>query len=275
MKIKLILLFFLLKATLICYSQNPWLQGKGDFLFSPSITHYYTNSQRDENGNKADFNNNGFYENYVYKLYFSTSLISNKINLIGNIPYVQSTYSDDFNLNTNNEFGDVELGLKMHLSKLGKYHYLMAIVKSIIPMYKNNNEPFIAFGKFGTEIKFNVSGNSKWMRVNNNYHQLELGVKKFIEGPVQFKLYGSQAYRFTKKFLVLADLDILLSRGDDFTVSQENIQITTDFDIIKTTLNLGYEFSPKFALYGGFFKDLWNRNVSIGKGWQVFTVIKL
>jgi len=275
MQNKLVLLFICLNAY-VCNAQNPWLQAKGDVLLSPSITHYYTDTTRDESGEKTDFSNNGYYKNNVYKLYFATSIISNRLSFIGNIPYVESTYSDNNNLNENNELGDVELGLKMHLKKIGEFHYLMGGINTIIPMYNNDNEPFVGFDKFGTEIKINLSGNSKWMGVNDNYHQLELGAKKFFSGgPFQFKLYGSQAYRITHNFLVMGDLEILLSRGDDFTVSQENIQITPDFDIIKTTLNLGYEFSPKFALYAGGFSDLWNRNVSVGRGWQIFSVIKL
>jgi len=274
MKNKIFLLVLFLQ-TLISFGQNPWLQSKGDLLFSPSVTHYYTDTKRDENGNKSDFDNNGYYKNNVYKIYFATSLISNKLDLVGNIPYVTSTYSDDFNLNENNELGDLELGLKMHLKKVGEFHYLMGSLTSIIPMYSNDAEPFIGFGKYGTELKINISGNSKWMGVNDNFHQLEFGVKQFFGGPTQFKLYGSQGYRITKKFLALADIDIFLSRGDDFTVSQENVQITPDFDIVKTTLSFGYEFTPNFALYAGGFSDLWNRNVSIGKGWQIFTVIKL
>ena len=275
MKTKFILLFLILNA-FASYSQNPWLQGKGEVLLSPSLTHYYTDSKRDENGNKSDFSNNGFYKNYVYKLYFSTALISHKLNLIGNIPYVNSTYSDDFSLNKNSELGDVELGVRLHLKNIGENHYLIGSLTGIVPGYKNTDGPFTGFGKAGTEFKINISGNSKWMGINDNFHQLELGVKKFYSGgPFQFKLYGSQGYRITEKFLVLADLDILISRGDDFTVSQENIQITPDFDFIKMTLNVGYEFNPNFTLYAGGFTDLWDRNVSIGKGWQIFSVIKL
>ncbi|WP_147677349.1 hypothetical protein [Algibacter pacificus] len=275
MQNKIILLFLYLNVC-VCYAQNPWLQGQGDVLLSPSITHYYTDTTRDESGEKSDFSNNGYYKNNVYKLYFATAIIGNKLSLIVNIPYVESTYGADNTLNENNQLGDVELGVKMHLKKIGEFHYLMGTVNTIIPMYNNDNGPFVGFDKFGTELKINLSGNSKWMGVNDNYHQLELGVKKFFSGgPYQFKLYGSQAYRITHKFLVMGDMEVLLSRGDDFSVSQENIQITPDFDILKTTLNLGYEFSPKFALYAGGFKDLWNRNVSIGKGWQIFSVIKL
>ncbi|NJB83018.1 hypothetical protein [Wenyingzhuangia aestuarii] len=271
-----IILFFLFLNACVCYSQNPWLQGQGEVLLSPSVTHYYTDTKRDQNGTKSDFSNNGFYENYVYKLYFSAPLISNKLSLIGNIPYVRSTYADDSTFDENNELGDVELGVKMHLKKTGEFHYLMASLMTTIPLYNNDVGPFVGFDRFGTELKINISGNSKWMGVNDNFHQLEFGVKAFYPGgPYQFKLYGSQGYRITNKVIVLGDVDVFLSRGDDFTVSQQNIQITPDFDIVKTTLSLGYEFSPKFSLYAGGFADVWNRNVAIGRGWQVFSVIKL
>ncbi|MFB9052435.1 hypothetical protein ACFFVB_05025 [Formosa undariae] len=296
MKIKIVLLLLFLNAC-VCYSQTPmlqgqepemqdenswfkgensWLEGKGEILLSPYVSHYYTDTKRDEDGNKSDFDNNGFYENYTYKLYFSTALISRKLSLIGTLPYVKSTYSDDFTLDENSEFGDIELGVTMHLKNLGKYHYLTGSFTTIIPGYKNDEKPFTGFGKVGNELRINVSGNSEWMGINDNFHQLSLSAKKFYDGgPLQLKLYGTQGYRITEKFLVLGSLEVLMSRGDDFTVSQNNIQVTTDFDYVKATLNLGYEFNPKFALYAGGFTDLWDRNVSIGRGWQIFSVIKL
>ena len=39
------------------------------------------------------------------------------------------------------------------------------------------------------KLKVNISGNSKWMGINDNFHQLEFGIKKFFDGgPYQFKL---------------------------------------------------------------------------------------
>ncbi|ANW96603.1 hypothetical protein AXE80_10085 [Wenyingzhuangia fucanilytica] len=280
MQNKIVLLFLFLNACL-CNAQNPWLQSKGKVLLSPSISHYYTDSGRDEYGNKSDFSENGFYENYVYKLYLAAPIVANKLSLVANVPYVKSTYQNDTYFSENNELGDVEVGVKMHLKKIGEYHYLMGGLNTVIPMYNNDKGPYVGFDKFGTELSVNISGNFEWMNVNKNYHQLEFGVKTFFaNGPYQFKLYGSQAYRITNKFLVLGSATILLSRGDDFSVSGDestivNPDFIADFDIIKTTVNFGYEFSPKFAIYAGGFTDVWNRNISIGRGWQVFSVIKL
>lgn len=270
-----ILTFFLVHFSFLCLAQNPWLQGKGKILLSPSISHYFTDSQRDKNNIKSNFTNDGFYENYVYRMYFATSLIPNKLNLIGNIPFVASTYKDNFTDNINNELGDVELGVRFHLKNIGKNHYLIGVFNTIIPFYNNNQEPFIAFGKFGTEIKINISGNSKWMGINDNFHQLEFGVRKFFGGPLQYRIYGSQGYRITKKTTILGEIDTLISNGSETTLSQKNIQIITDFDFLKASLNIGYKFSPKLELFAGGFRDLYNRNISIGLGWQVFGIIKL
>lgn len=265
----------------MCFSQNPWLQGKGEYLISPSISHYYTDSGRDENGKKSDFSENGFYENYVYKVYTAAPIVANKLSFEANIPYVQSTFKNDTYFASNNELGDMELGVKIHLKKVGEFHYLMGSFVSVFPMYNNNKGPYIGFDMFGTEVKINISGNFKWMNVNKNYHQLEFGIKTFFNnGPSQFKLYGSQAYRITNKFLIMGSATVLISRGDDFSVTEnentiENPDFIPNFDMVKTTLNFGYEFSPKFALYAGGFTDVWNRNVSIGRGWQIFSVIKL
>lgn len=271
-----ILIFLILVWTSVCFSQNPWLQGKGETLLSPSISHYFTETKRDQNNVKSNFNNNGFYENYVYRIYFSTSLISNKLNLIGNIPFVASTYKDNFTDNINNELGDAEIGVRFHLKNVGKHHYLIGTLNTIIPLYNNNNkEPFIGFGKIGTEIKLNISGNSKWMGINDNYHQLEVGIRNFFKGPFQYRLFGSQGYRITEKATILGDVDILISKGNDSSITQNNIQIITDFDFIKVSLNMGYKIAPNFELFAGGFRDVYNRNISIGLGWQVFGIIKL
>jgi len=278
MKNKVFIVFVFLTAY-SCYSQNPWLQGEGEVLLSPSITHYYTDRSSDGDRKESDFSNNGFYENYVYKLYFAAPIIGNKLTFIGNIPFIQSQYSDDFGTAVNNELGDVELGVKMHLKNLGARHYLMAAFTTIIPLYNNDTEPFVGFDRFGTEFKVNISGSFRWMGDENNFHQLELGTKIFYsEGPYQFKLYGSQGYRITKKITVLGEVDMVFSRGsklEEVNISQQSVQINTQFDIVKTTLSLGYTFTPKFSLYGGVFQDIWNKNVSIGNGWQIFSVINL
>jgi len=270
-----ILILLILHCTGFCYAQNSWLQGKGETLLSPSISHYFTDSQRDQNNVKSDFNNNGFYENYVYRIYFSTSLISNKLNLIGNIPFVASTYKDDFTDNINNELGDAEIGVRFHLKNIGKHHYLIGTVNTVIPLYNNNKEPFIGFGKFGTEIKLNISGNSKWMGINDNFHQLEVGIRNFFGGPFQYRLFASQGYRITEKITLLGDVDMLISKGDDSSITQNNIQIISDFDFIKASLNVGYKIAPNFELFAGGFRDVYNRNIAIGLGWQVFGIIKL
>lgn len=268
-------------GTCVCYSQNPWLQSKGDVLLSPSLSHYFTDSKRDENGVKSKFDENGFYENYVYKLYLAAPILANKISFIANIPYVQSAFENNTFYSSNNELGDMELGAKIHLKKVGDYHYLMGAFTTVIPLYNNNKGPFLGFDKFGTEVSINISGNSKWLNINKNYHQVEFGIKTFYNnGPYQFKLYGSQGYKISDKVSVLGSATILISRGDDFSAIETDNEIVNpdfipDFDLVKTTLSLGYEFSPKFSLYAGGFTDVWNRNVSIGRGWQIFSVIKL
>lgn len=270
-----ILILLILHCTGLCYAQNSWLQGKGETLLSTSISHYFTDSQRDQNNVKSNFNNNGFYENYVTKIYVSTALIANKLNLIGNIPFVASTYKDDFTNNINNELGDAEIGVRFHLKNVGKHHYLIGIVNTVIPLYNNNKEPFIGFGKFGAEIKLNISGNSKWMGINDNFHQLEVGIRNFFGGPFQYRLFASQGYRITEKVTLLGDVDMLISKGDDSSITQNNIQIISDFDFIKASLNVGYKIAPNFELFAGGFRDIYNRNIAVGLGWQVFGIIKL
>lgn len=271
--IRLYIVFFLISS--YCYSQNPWQQQKGEILISPYFGNYNTNQFRNSNGDKSEFGNNGMYKNYNPKIYFSIPLNDYKLNLFGNIPYFISKYDDDSVSQKSTEFGDIELGLRMHLKKINN-HYLMASASVYIPAYQNKTQPFVGYNLYSTEVKIHYAGNFTWLDVNKNFHKIEAGIRYFFPSlPIQYKLYASQGYRVFPKIIVLGELDLLLSRSDNKSFSVNNVQFASNFDMIKTSINIGYDFTNSISIYGGLFHDVFNRNISVGKGFQVFGIIKL
>ncbi|MFT4855717.1 MAG: hypothetical protein ACI9UV_000511 [Algoriphagus sp.] len=266
------LLFFQIGAG---FSQNPWQQGKGEILLSPYLSHYSASAFRNRSGEKIDFDQNGQFSNYNPRMYFSLPLKDYKINLFGSLPYFFNQNKDNTADQKNSDFGDIKIGLRFHLKQLGD-HYLMASVATFIPAYDNNQLPYAGFDRFGLEGRLILSGNSPWEGKSNNFHKLELGYRYFFPSdPGQIRVFASQGVYFFKKAVILGELDGIFSFSNDSDFFENNLQLVSDFRMVKASINLGYEFTPKFSLYSGVFHDILNRNSGIGSGFQVFTVIRI
>jgi hypothetical protein len=79
----------------------------------------------------------------------------------------------------------------------------------------------------------------------------------------------------TQKVVLLGELEGLFSFSNESEFFENNLQLVSDFTMVKASINLGYEFTPKFSMYGGIFHDILNRNSGIGSGFQVFSVIRI
>lgn len=267
---------FLLFIAIIANAQNPWQQAKGEVLISPYISTYFTNSLRDVNGNKRVFGNDGSYQQINPKVYFSLALDDYKLNLFGNIPFISNQYEDNLVNQQNNEFSDVEIGIRKHLKKIGEYHYLMASASAYLPLYSNNIEPFTGLGVFGLELKLHLGGNFKFLNPNKNFHKVEFGIRKFLPNiATQYRLYLSQGYKLNKNWIVFGEVDTMVSKSNNREFSEQNAQFVTDFDLGKLSLSVGYEVNENLSFFLGGFRDVWNRNLSIGRGFQVFSILKL
>lgn len=175
----------------------------------------------------------------------------------------------------NSDFGDIKIGLRFHLKQLGD-HYLMASVATFIPAYDNNQLPYAGFDRFGLEGRLILAGNSPQEGKSNNFHKLELSYRYFFPSdPGQIRVFASQGVYFFKKAVILGELDGIFSFSNDSDFFENNLQMVSDFRMVKASINLGYEFTPKFSLYSGVFHDILNRNSGIGSGFQVFTVIRI
>ncbi|MCH7412505.1 hypothetical protein MM213_03335 [Belliella sp. R4-6] len=268
----LILVFVFLSST--SFAQNPWQQDKGEFLLSPYLSHYSATAFRNRDGDKIDFENQGQFVNYNPRIYFSLPLNGYKVNLFGSLPWFFNQYEDDNLRQQNRDLGDIELGARFHLGKV-KMHYLMASVTTFIPAYNNNQLPYTGFGRFGMEGRMILSGNSPWIGESNNFHKIELGYRYFFPSdPGQIRVFSSKGIRIIDKFVLLGEIDAIFSFSNDSDFFENNLQLVSDFSVIKATANIGYEFTPKFSLYGGLFHDVLNRNSGIGSGFQIFSVIR-
>ncbi len=254
---------------------NPWQQAKGEILISPFVSHYVADSYRNAQGTKIDFADNGRYSNYNPRVFIAAPLFSERVNLIASIPYFFNKYETDSGMDTNADFGDIELGLRFHLSKL-KNNYLLGSVIGYLPAYQNSRPPFAGYDLFALETRLALVGSLPFLGDYTNFHKVELGFRYFFPNdPAQIRFLLSEGYRITKSVVVLGELEGMFSFSQNEEFFNTNLQAVADYHMIKASLNLGYEFTPDFALYGGLFHDVYNRNAAIGRGFQLFSVIKI
>lgn len=254
---------------------NPWQQKKGELLLSPYHSYYFTNQLRNLKGNKKDFDDNGYYENINPRIYFSTGLGGDNWNLFGSIPFVVATFESDNVKEQNKDFGEIELGLRKHLYKT-KNHYAMLSLAAFIPAYKNDKKPFVGLQQYSLETRFHLGGSFSWLGKYKNFHKLEVGTRIFSGfKPVQLRVFANQGYKITDKVTVLGEFDLNISMRGSKTIEENQFQLTSHYNLAKVGLNVGYNFTNNFSLFVGAFHDVWNRNTSIGKGVQLFSIINL
>lgn len=274
-KFILIPLFFTCGIFFSAFGQNPWQQDKGEFLLSPFLSHYQATSFRDRTGDKIAFENDGKFQNYNPRLYLSMPIKGYKINLFASLPLFFNSYEEQGLKQQNTDIGDIELGLRFHLATLDD-HFLMASFTTFIPAYSNNQLPFAGYGRFGLEGRLILAGNSPWMGEYNNFQKIELGYRYFFPSdPGQVRVFIAQGIRLLKGIVLLGEVDGNFSFSNDSDFFENNLQLVSDFTMVKASLNLGYEFNPKFSIYGGLFHDILNRNSGIGSGFQIFSVFRI
>ena len=256
---------------------NPWQQSNGEVMIVPFVNYYSAQSFRDSNGDKSDFSNNGKFTNSNPRIYVAAPLFSHKVNIVSSIPYFFNRYEDDQFNDTNNDLGDIELGFKFHLTSF-KDNHLMATLISILPAYTNDggNEPFTGFEQYGIESRIILAGTMNYFGNYKDFHKVELGLRHFFPNdPTQIRFLLSQGYNITDKFQVIGELDGIFSYSDRDDFFQENLQLVSEFNVIKGSINLGYKFSKPFSVYAGLFQDIYNRNSAIGSGFQFSMVIRV
>ena len=97
----------------------------------------------------------------------------------------------------------------------------------------------------------------------------------FFNDPTQIRFLISEGFNISDEFQVIGELDGIFSFSNRDEFFQQNLQLVSEFNVIKASINLGYNFSESFAIYTGLFHDIHNRNSAIGSGIQISTVIKV
>jgi len=254
-----------------------WPTGKKKWVLIPTWYQYLASSYRDPFSKALFYPSQGLYSSALLKMYWEYGL-TNKLDLVGSIPYYLIRYKDQ-QVNQHQEgFADMELGLRYNLVNVDNRSFLSIQATGEVPAYHNDSlrVPFIGFADPGAEARLMYSGNRK-AGVKDWYFNAEAAFREYFDqhgGISQASLLASAGLYLDRSNLVSADLSGTRSYSNSSAFNPLNLNGNTNFFFLKATLTYGHRISPVLWAYGGVFHDLYGRNTGIGKGFTLMLIYR-
>jgi protein XagA len=250
--------------------------GKGRGMIVPSYNFYSAQGFWDRNRAYTQYPNNGRFNSHYFGLFGGFGL-SRNMDFIFNVPLVGQVRTENNLLRSNWGLGDASFGLKYFLSHFDEQSHLSIAGSLIVPLYQNNQEPFIGFQKFGAEVKLCYAGSTnKWYR--NPYWDMEIGFRQFFDqfGPTQVFANVTGGIPVSDKVKISGTLGFVNSQSSDPNqlFNFNNLFANKQFDFVRATAAMGYVINDRTSIWGNIFMDLTGSNIGRGRGFSLFAVIK-
>ncbi|MBK0378078.1 hypothetical protein [Mucilaginibacter segetis] len=242
------------------------------WLLSPSISYFFSNSGWDANRVHSPFELNGQFTSFSYSLY-SEYGISRRFTLVAQLPYVVNNFEQTGYKSHSEGFTDMEIGLRYYLANIDYKYYFTLQATGIVPLYSDIN---LGYKETGAEIKLAFAG-SGHLFGKNSYFNIENGVRQYFgsSGPIQDRYSGTFGLTLDRKFKHQLSVSVggfySSSNFKDFSPIQTN---NKDFAFNQASLSYGYTFSKKFSIFltAGTFIN--GRNTGDGRNVSASFIIK-
>jgi hypothetical protein len=250
--------------------------GKNRWLLAPSYNLYNAKGYWDKGREFSSYSNSGKFTSHYFGFYGGTG-ISDKADLVFNLPFVISSYQETGLTQTNSSLGDASVGISYLLNDFDYYKFLSITGSLIIPLYNNSagKLPTIGYAKPGAEVKLGFSGTNR-TRLKNTYWDVSAGIRQFFDsvGPTQVffdALFGiplDESWKFT----VTLSSQNSTSRNRDF--DPNNPFINRYFSTFRITPAIARKINETTSINFSVFADLSGKNIGRGTGAAITGVIK-
>lgn len=244
-----------------------WSQQKGKGLGILTYRYYGTDKAFTENGTLVKNDNNGTFRQHELNLYVEYGLPKN-ITLIGNFFLQNVTSSDDVNgSHSTSGLSQQEIGARWQFS-----HSPAQALQFIFAFpggYSMNDNPVLGNNQLDFELLYFI-GDSFQCFNRKAFWELGGGVRFRTGAPAdQLRWFGTLGYSFNKNWDVYAQLEGTHGLGNGSTQNVgNNITLTTDYTLLKATLNVAYNFNDRWTLSAGPFINYYGKNTGGGGGVQ-------
>lgn len=225
-----------------------WTQTEGDSYNRMALNYYYAERNFTDNGDRMAFANHGEFYDFNLSYYLEYGL-TDKATLLTSIYYKQIEHEDDTIEMRSYGIGDLDLGLKYQVIVVpGGVVSVQGLVK-VPELYDEDDSLPLGNGQYDYELK--VLYGQSLARLFPGYCNFEVGYRWRTEAPSdEFRYLAEIGMDFTEKIYGRAKLDGILSinNGDELLDDSGNPTITTEFDLLKLDLTLGYKLNKAWGL---------------------------
>jgi hypothetical protein len=256
-----------------CFA-GAWTLPQGKHYVRIAYNYYRTDTRFNDDGDRADFEKQGDFEDNDASLYLEYGLCP-RFTLIGNFVYKYLTYEDDGIDAKTYGIGDMEVaGRYLLLAPKGGALSLQALVK-IPEAYDENDDVPLGNGQYDVEVRL-LYGHSLYPALPG-YVNVEIGYRFRFEEPAdEFRYLVEIGGDFTKKLYGRLKLDGILDAGNasDEMDAFGNPTATEAYDLGRLDICLGYKITRRYAVEFACTPALYGKNTAAGTTWTLALVIQ-
>ena len=251
-----------------------WTFDRGKSYHRLELNVFSTGENYGSDGDTAAMADNGNFRDINLKYYLEYGLFDHTT-LISSLYYKYLTKEDDLRKDETWGIGDIELGLKQRLWKgAGGVLSTQGLVK-IPEAYDDDDAVPLGDGGYDGEIRL-LYGQSLWM-LFPGYANVEVGYR-FREGDAkdQIRYVVELGSDFGKKWYGRIKLDGTAGLYDDDDVldDQGNPTATSNYDLGKLDIAIGFKISDRWGVEAGCTPTLYGENTASGATWSIAVVLQ-
>ncbi|GAB3760410.1 hypothetical protein GCM10028817_36430 [Spirosoma pomorum] len=247
-------------------------------MFVPGLYYYQASKYWQPTGPVEAFGDNGKFQSVSVRLYGEYGL-SNRLTMVCTLPFAANQYKSERQDNRNSGLTDLELGLRYNLLNVNNRRYLSLQAIGVVPLYQNATKiPYLGYASSGAEAKLLYAGSLKLAK-RDAYFNTEVGLRRFFKvGPRpvnQATMLATFGWYVSPKNVLTGELSGLISYSNMFReLNPVNPTVNTDFRFAKATIGYGRQLGGNNWLYANVYTDVYGRNVGIGSGFSLTSVIR-
>lgn len=244
---------------------SAWSRKPGEGLGIITYRYYQTDKSFTENGSLITNDNGGKFKQHEANLYIEYGLPKD-FTLIGNFFLQHVTSSDNFGSQSNFGFSQQEVGVRWQFS-----HGIAQALQFKFGFpggYSTHSQPALTNDQCDFELmyfigdSFNVANRKAFWSLGGGY-RLRTGAPAD-----QLRWLATAGYTLSPKVEVFGQLEGIHGLGNGREQKVDNVTITTDYTLLKASVNLAYHFNDRWTASAGPFIHYYGKNTGGGGGVQ-------
>ena len=253
-----------------CYADWPVKKKRAQII--PTYSYYYSGNYFNKSGAITSIGVNSHFVTHYFSL-FGMYGLSNRLDLLVNVPFVNQRLRSEGSLTTNTGLGDLSVGLAYHFPSQDLKRILTLKGSFIFPGYQNASTPNLGYGSRG----YQLAAAFAYVLSEKVFVGAEATYTQYIDastGPTQYLFSGNLGYKMNPFDKITFNFSHQLSMSTDNSFST-NLATVKDFVIGKIACSYGHRISRTVTPYFQVYFTPYGYNTGVATGFSVYAIIKI